>query len=96
MPTPRAARAVASNWKSYTKGTLRGFFTLELSSGLVIHNLSLHVKADSRWVGMPATKYTKDDGTVSYTPILEFTSRGAADRFRDLAIEALKELGVEV
>jgi|ERR1035437_1741598 hypothetical protein len=95
MPAPRAPRAVARDWTPYTKNTLPGFFTLELPSGLVIHSLTLHVKADSRWVGMPGQKFIKDDGTVSYTPILDFADRHAADRFRDQAIAAQAALGVE-
>jgi DNA-binding cell septation regulator SpoVG len=81
-----------TNWKPYTKNTLRGFFTVTLPSGLVIHNCTLHQKQDSRWVGMPSQKFTKEDGTTSYTPVIEFTNREASDRFRDAVLEALDRL----
>src|ERR1035437_3858056 len=95
MPAPRAARgAVASDWKPYERNTLRGFFDLELPSGLIIHGCTLHVKGDSKWVGLPAQKVVRAGGEVGYVAILEFTSRATADKFRGLACAALVELGV--
>lgn len=87
-------RMTAADWRPYVKGTLLGFFSLTLPSGMIVHGLTLHRKGSSSWVGMPGQKFTKTDGTAAYTPILEFTSRATADRFRDLAIEALRESGV--
>jgi thiosulfate reductase cytochrome b subunit len=95
MPTPRAARAMASAWTPYEKNTLRGFFDLELPSGLIIHGCTLHVKGDSKWVGLPAQKVVRAGGEVGYVAILEFTNHATADRFRDLAIDALRELGAQ-
>ena len=95
MPAPRFACAVASDWRPYEKNTLRGFFDLELPSGLIIHGCTLHVKGDSKWVGLPAQKVVRAGGEVGYVAILEFTSRATTDKFRDLALEALKELGVD-
>ena len=80
---------VVSNWKPFEKNALRGFFTLTLPSGLVIHNCSLFQKGEGRWIGMPSNKFTTKEGTTSYTPIVEFVSREVADKFRDQALEAL-------
>jgi hypothetical protein len=79
----------ASAWRPYEKNTLRGFFDLTLPWGLIIRGLTLHVRNDSRWVGMPGVKYSKADGTTGYTPVLEFVDRAAADEFRDVALAAL-------
>ena len=38
---------------------------------------------------MPSNKFTTKEGTTSYTPIVEFVSREAADRFRDQVLVAL-------
>jgi hypothetical protein len=78
-----------SNWKPFEKNTLRGFFTLTLPSGMVLHQCSYFVKGDSRWIGLPSQKFAKKDGSVTYTPMVEFTSREVADKFRDQAVAAL-------
>jgi hypothetical protein len=78
-----------SDWRPFVKNTLRGFFTITTPSGMVIHGCTLHCKNDARWVGMPAQKFTKDDGSTSYTPVIEFVDRATADRFRDAVLAAL-------
>jgi DNA-binding cell septation regulator SpoVG len=83
-----------SDWKAFTKNTLRGFFTVTMSSGMILHNCSLHVKNSSRWIGMPSQKYTAKSGESSYKPIVEFSSHGAADRFRDAVLQALDRVGL--
>jgi hypothetical protein len=84
--SPSVARIF--NWKPYQRNTLRGFFSVELPSGLVIHKCTLHVKANSRWIGFPAERYKKSDGEVGYAILLEFRSRDIADRFRDVILAA--------
>jgi hypothetical protein len=85
---------IVSNWKSFEKNTLRGFFSVTLPSGLTIHNCSLHVKGPSRWVGLPSTKFTKKDGSVSYSAVVEIVDRERADEFRDAVIAALDLAGM--
>ena len=92
-PASAAAGAVEfaiSNWKAFTKNTLRGFFSLTLPSGLILHNCSLHEREDSRWIGLPAQKFAKEDGTISYTQIIEFTSKAARDRFQAAAVRGVE------
>ena len=81
-----------TNWRALSKGALRGFFTVTLPSGLVIHQCCLFEKDGRRWVGMPSQKFVKSDGVTTYTPLVEFTDREAADDFRDRALEALGRL----
>jgi DNA-binding cell septation regulator SpoVG len=78
-----------SDWKAFQKNTLQGFLSLTLPSGLVIHNCTLHQKDGSRWIGLPARQYAKDDGTTSYTPLVEFSTKDARQRFQTAALEAL-------
>ena len=80
-----------TDWKAYEKNTLRGFLSLELPSGLTIHGCTLHEKGDSRWVGFPGQKYTKDDGSTSYATILEITESGARRRFQEAALAAIDQ-----
>jgi DNA-binding cell septation regulator SpoVG len=83
-----------SDWKAFEKNTLRGFFTVTLDSGLVIHKCSLHEKNGSRWVGLPAEKYKKQDGTTAYSVLIEFRSREVSDRFRKQVLLALEAQGL--
>jgi hypothetical protein len=82
-------RFEVSNWKPRTKNTLQAFLSLSLPSGMTLHGCSYHKKHDSRWIGVPGQKFTKADGAVGYSPIIEFTSDDARRRFQEQAIEAV-------
>jgi hypothetical protein len=78
-----------SNWKPCPKRSLVGFFSIELPSGLVLHECSYHRKtADDRWVGLAARKYEKN-GEVGYAPLVEFSSRESKRKFQEQAMAAL-------
>jgi hypothetical protein len=78
-----------SNWKSFEKNALRGFFDVTLPSGMVLRRCSLFEKGEARWIGLPSTKFVKRDGTAEYTPCVEFVDRETASKFRDHVIAAL-------
>lgn len=87
-----------SDWKPRQSGTLRGFFTAHLPSGLTLHELSVHTR-DGKWWVMPASKpmLSKDgtalrdaNGKIRYSPIVSFESRRARDRFNASVLGALK------
>jgi hypothetical protein len=42
-----------------------------------------------RWIGLPGRRYTKDDGTNSYAPVVEFASDYARERFQAEALRAV-------
>jgi hypothetical protein len=46
--------AVALNFKPFEKNTLRGFFDLELASGLILRGCSLHKKTGGSGLACPA------------------------------------------
>ena len=74
------------DWKAHEKNTLQAFLSLSLPSGMILHGCSYHRRNDSRWIGVPSNKFTKADGSVSYTPIVEFTTDDAHRRFQQQAI----------
>jgi hypothetical protein len=86
-----------TNFRRLDKNSLRGVFDLELPSGLKINRCMLFEKNGKRWVGFPSEKFTKRDGTTSYSPILEFSSREVSDKFQKavlpLAEQALGLVG---
>ena len=74
------------DWRAHEKNTLQAFLSLSLPSGMILHGCSYHRRNDSRWIGVPSNKFTKADGSVSYTPIVEFTTDDAHRRFQQQAI----------
>jgi hypothetical protein len=95
---------VISDWKPRVSNSLRGFFTVTPPSGLVLHELSLHTKDGTWWLGFPAKPMVIDGnvqrdegGKVRYgAPLISFASRQARDRFNAQVIEALREAQPEV
>jgi hypothetical protein len=79
-----------TNWRPFERNTLKAFLTVTPPSGLVLNGCTLHEKG-SRWVGMPAEKFVKADGTTSWKPIVEFASKGARDRFQAEAVRAVEQ-----
>jgi DNA-binding cell septation regulator SpoVG len=78
-----------TGWKPLVKNTLRGFLSVNLPSGMVIHNVTVHEKGEGRWVGMPSREWVNQDGAKQYSPLIEFVDRRTANKFRDLVLDAL-------
>jgi len=78
-------------WKEYEKNTLRGFVDVELPSGMILKSMTWHQKDDSEWIGLPAKEYIKDDGSKSYSNLVDFKDRNLYYAFCDQVIGALKE-----
>jgi hypothetical protein len=84
---------VASNWKAIRKNSLLGLFDLLLPSGMILTGCQLHQKNEARWVGLPATRYAKQDGTLSdYIKVVDFNGAQARARFQEFAKAAVDEL----
>jgi hypothetical protein len=73
---------IISNAKQMRKGTLLGFFDLEMPSGLIVRGAMLFEKNGKRWVGFPSKEWVKADGTKGYMPLLEFADRSISDKFQ--------------
>lgn len=81
------------NWKPFTKGALRGFFSVTLPSGMILHDCCLFEKNGSRWVSLPSQKFTDKDGKTGYKPMVEFVDRSTADNFCRQTVQALEKEG---
>jgi DNA-binding cell septation regulator SpoVG len=77
------------DWKPRNKNTLRGFCTVILPSGMIIHDVMLHEKGDRRWVQLPAREYTDAEGVKQFARFIEFENEATAGRFREQVIAAL-------
>jgi hypothetical protein len=80
---------LVTNWKAYEKNTLRAFLSLTLPSGIVIHNCALHEKDGARWIGLPSRQYSKPDGSIGYSLVVEFTDDDTRRRFQAAALAAV-------
>jgi DNA-binding cell septation regulator SpoVG len=80
---------IITNAKSINRGSLVGAFSIELPSGLIIHDAKLFEKGDSRWLGMPSREYAKNDGSRGFAPIVEFKDRDTSDKFKDAVLPSV-------
>jgi hypothetical protein len=71
-----------ANANPMRKGTLIGFFDLEMPSGLIVRGAMLFEKNGKRWIGFPSKEWVKSDGTKGYMPLLEFADRSISDKFQ--------------
>jgi hypothetical protein len=99
MKTAAVMRAV--DWRPITSGSLRGFFDLQLASGIRIHDCMLHERDGSRWVGLPGKAQIDADGRQridpatgkrAYTPVVTIPSSEIREKFRSAALEAVDRL----
>jgi hypothetical protein len=93
-----SAPAIA-DWKPRVSGTLRGFFSASLPSGLVLHECMLHERDGAWWISFPSkpmlgadgVALRDDGGKVRYSaPLISFVSRQAKDRFTNQMLAALR------
>src|SRR3954470_20231517 len=91
---PRAP-FVARDWKSFPKNTLLGFVSIEVPSGVIFKEVSLHEKNGSRWINLPSRAWSKPDGTTGYQPLIDFRDSRARTRFQDEALLAINKLLAE-
>jgi hypothetical protein len=89
VPSGGGNRIIISDWRSHSKGTLKGFFDATLASGMILRGLMLHQRDESRWIGLPAREWTDNQGVKQYSKIVDFTNRAVADRFKDSVLDAL-------
>jgi hypothetical protein len=88
-----------TDFRPLRKNTLCGFAKVRINEmRLVIHDLAIHRKGDSRWAQLPAKPMLKDgaaifkDGKAQYTTILEFDHRDVRQAFSDRVIQAVLQV----
>jgi hypothetical protein len=86
------------SWKPLVKNSLRGFATVELPIGLKIVDCPVLVSNGKAWASLPTKpvldrdgKHVKPDGKPQYSAILEWKSRGLADRFSEAVVELVRQ-----
>ena len=85
-------------WRPLRKNSLLGFAKVELPSGMVIADVTVLTSERRPWASPPSKPMISRDGTVmkdpsgkiKYTPIIEFVSKEARDRFSRAVVDALR------
>lgn len=84
-------------FKPLLRNTLRGFADIRVPAlRLVIHDVAVHQKNESRWAQLPAKAQIRDAalvkneaGKIQYWPVLEFESREVSDAFSRAVVAAV-------
>ena len=87
-----------TDWKPMVKNTLRGFCTVKFPMGLIVKDVTVHVKGDRRWCGLPAKpQLNRDyslnikDGKIQYANILQWKDRDIENRFSATVCRLIEE-----
>jgi hypothetical protein len=96
--TAAATTFVVEEWKPVGKNTLLGFCRVRLPSGMVLHDVAVHMKNGRRWaspsskprLGRDGLQLRDPDGKSLWTPIVSFETKAIGDRFSAQVIEALR------
>jgi hypothetical protein len=94
--TPRRMRLV--EWRPLRRNTLHGFAVVEMPSGLVIRDISIHQKSGKWWASLPSRpmldaegrQISNHAGHKQYAAVLGWRDRDLADRFSAAAIELIR------
>jgi hypothetical protein len=88
------------SFKRMRRNTLRGFVSVQFSSGLRLLDCPVHVRLGGRtWVALPGKPLVGEDGRqkrdangkTQYVPMAEWRDHATGDRFSELVIALLLE-----
>tara|TARA_B100001964_G_scaffold5265_2_gene5647 strand:+ start:828 stop:1088 length:261 start_codon:yes stop_codon:yes gene_type:complete len=77
-------------WRSYEKNTLKGFFSTQFDNGLIVKDMTYHIKGDNKWVGFPSKSYEQDKET-KWTNICYFPDKTRGNSFQDAIIPLVEK-----
>jgi hypothetical protein len=84
-------------WRPARKNTLVGFVSIELSNGLQVDDIAVHVRGGKAWVSFPARpmlnadgRQVMRDGRPQYISMMCWRSRDLADRFSVAVVELVR------
>jgi DNA-binding cell septation regulator SpoVG len=105
MAAPNAAVAAGlKKRKPYRSGALLGFWSVQLPSDLILHDIRLMSGRNGAWCALPAQKLINRDGRPRldannkpiYSQIVEFVDRPTRDRFNGLILDLIRREHPEV
>ena len=97
--TAAAPTLVVEDWKAIGRNTLLGFCRVRLPSGMILHDVAVHMKNGKFWatpagkprLGRDGLQMTDAaTGKLLWSPIVAFETKQIGDRFTAQVIEALR------
>ena len=82
-----------TRFRAFSKDSLKGFADFELSRiGLILRDCTWHESNGKEWISFAARSYTTQDGTTSWTPLVEFSreAKQARAEFQRQALAAVR------
>lgn len=96
-PAAQRPRMRLLSWKPISKGSLRGFATVELPIELKLVDCPIFVGPNGPWSALPSKpvldcegRQARPSGKPQFAPVVEWRNRGLAERF-SAAVIALVE-----
>ena len=91
------ATITISDWKPLTSGSLRGFVTISMPSGMIVREVAVYVTNGKAWAKPPSKPMIDRNGCVMldaggkrrYSPLFEFASTEIRTRWSSAVIAAL-------
>lgn len=91
-------KATCLAWRAMRRNTLLGFARIQLGA-LTINDVSVNTSNGKTWANLPSKPMVDREGNaaktpegkIRYVPLLEWTDRGASDRFSEAVIAAVEE-----
>ncbi len=88
---------IVTEWKPLHRNSMRGFMTATLPSGMVLHDIVVHVSDGKPWAAPPSKPMIGRDGVVMkdatgkarYSPIISFADKPTRERWSCSMIAAL-------
>jgi hypothetical protein len=96
---PAAPTLIVEDWKAIGRNTLLGFCRVRLPSGMILHDVAVHMKSGKFWatpagkprLGRDGLQMTDPaTGKLLWLPIVAFETKQIGDRFSTQVIEALR------
>ena len=91
------ATITISDWKPLTSGSLRGFVTISMPSGMIVREVSVYATNGKVWAKPPSKPMIDRNGCVMlddagkrrYAQIIEFSSAEIRHRWSEAVVAAL-------
>jgi hypothetical protein len=87
-----------SDAKTVVSGALRGFCTVTMPSGMVLHQVGIFAKDGQVWAGPPSKQRIgrdgvamKNNGKAVYEPVVGFVDKVTQQRWSDAVIAAVRD-----
>lgn len=92
------------DFRPVRKGSLRGFLSVQLPSGLIVREVGVHIAGSKSWCAPPARPWMRGTelitdaatGKLKWQPLIDFSTHGVRSSWSRQILRALNEAYPEV